>query len=142
MSVKSHLTSRMSNRAINERAYSVACERQKICGDFPEKTTLKSYAAKHEFTGLPAVSFFRSPHSEAPGLTQRVSTTFSPKGCLLILLARVEAKTQHHAYSYGARRGQFSAHAHWLSTQLACAEGLHFSAFHWIINVFGKIAVY
>ena len=29
VSVKSHLTSRMNNRAINKRAYSVACERQK-----------------------------------------------------------------------------------------------------------------
>ena len=38
LSVKRDLTSRMSNRAISERAYSVACERQKICGDFPETT--------------------------------------------------------------------------------------------------------
>ena len=38
----------MSNRAINERAYSVACERQKIRGDLPEKTAFKSYFAKHE----------------------------------------------------------------------------------------------
>ena len=137
VSVKSHLTSRMSNRAINERAYSVARERQKFYGNFPEKTAFMSYAVKHEFTGLPAVSFFRSTHSEAPGVTQRVSTTFSPKGCLLILLACVEARTkQHHAYSYGTKRGQFSAHAHWLSTQdmqLVCAEGLHFSAFHFEI---------
>ena len=120
VSVKSHLTSRMSNRAINERAYSVACERQKICGDFPEKTAFKSYAAKHEFTGLPAVSFFRSTHSEAPGVTQRVSKTFSPKRCLLILLARVEARTNSttRIYNYGARRGQFSAHAHWLAFTL------------------------
>ena len=36
LSVKRDLTSRMSNRAISERAYSVACERQKICGEFPE----------------------------------------------------------------------------------------------------------
>ena len=125
----------MSNRAINQRAYSVACERQKICRDFPEKTAFKSYAAKHEFTGLPAVSFFRSTHSEAPEVTQRVSTTFSPKRCLLILLARVEARTNSTTpATYSARRGQFSAHAHWLSTQddmqLVCAEGLHFSAFH------------
>ena len=35
LSVKSHLTSRMSNRAINERGYLVAYERQKICGDLP-----------------------------------------------------------------------------------------------------------
>ena len=43
LSVKSHLTSRMSNRAINECAYLVAYERQKICGDFPETTAFKSY---------------------------------------------------------------------------------------------------
>ena len=97
VSVKSHLTSRMSNRAINDHAYSVACERQKICGDFPEKTAFKSYAAKHEFTGLPAVSFFRSTHSEAAEVTQRVSTTFSPK---LILLARVGARTNSTAQSF------------------------------------------
>ena len=48
VSIKSHLTSRMSNRAINEHAYLVAYERQKICGDLPEMTVFKSYAAKHE----------------------------------------------------------------------------------------------
>ena len=41
VSVKSHLTSRMSNRAINEHAYLVAYERQKICGDLPETTAFK-----------------------------------------------------------------------------------------------------
>ena len=48
----------MSNRAINKRAYPVACERQKICRDLPEKTAFKSYAAKHErksqYANLPA----------------------------------------------------------------------------------------
>ena len=48
LSVRSHLTSRMSNRAINEHAYLVAYERQKICGDLPETTAFKSYVAKHE----------------------------------------------------------------------------------------------
>ena len=63
VSVKSHLTSRMSNRAINEHAYLVAYERQNICGDFPETTAFKSYAAKHkrksQYANLPvtAVSF-------------------------------------------------------------------------------------
>ena len=42
LSVKSHLTSGMSNGAINERAYLVAYERQKICGDLPETTAFKS----------------------------------------------------------------------------------------------------
>ena len=58
VSVKSHLTSRMSNRAINEHAYLVAYERQKICGDLPETTAFKRYAAKHErksqYANLPA----------------------------------------------------------------------------------------
>ena len=65
----------MSNRAINECGYSVACERQKICGDLPETTVFKRYAAKHErksqyanYPGLPVVSFLRSTHSEAPEL--------------------------------------------------------------------------
>ena len=34
LSVSQYLTSQMSNRAINERANSVACECRKICGDF------------------------------------------------------------------------------------------------------------
>ena len=38
----------MSNRAINKRVYSVACERRNICGDLPEKTAFKSYTMKHE----------------------------------------------------------------------------------------------
>ena len=84
LSVKSHLTSRMSNRAMNEHAYLVAYERQKICGDLPETTAFKSYAAKHErksqyvnWTGLPAVSFLHSTHSETSEVTQGLSTTFS-----------------------------------------------------------------
>ena len=58
LSVKSHLTSRMSNRAIKEHACLVAYECQKICGDLPETTAFKSYAAKHErksqYAHLPA----------------------------------------------------------------------------------------
>ena len=58
VSVKSHLTLRMSNQAINKRAYSVAYERPKICGDLPKKTAFESYAAKHEqksqYANLPA----------------------------------------------------------------------------------------
>ena len=38
LSVKSHLTSRMSNRAIKQHVYLVAYERQKIWGDLPETT--------------------------------------------------------------------------------------------------------
>ena len=45
LSASQHLTSRMSNRAINERPYSVACEHQKMCGDLPETTAFKRYAA-------------------------------------------------------------------------------------------------
>ena len=48
VSVKSHFTSRMSNLTINEHAYLVAYERQKICGDFPEKNAFKGYAGKHK----------------------------------------------------------------------------------------------
>ena len=48
LSVKSHLTSRMSNRAIKEHAYLVAYERQIFCRDLPETTAFMSYATKHE----------------------------------------------------------------------------------------------
>ena len=61
LSVKSHLTSQMSNGAINERAYSVAFERQKICEDLPEKTAFKSYATKQgqksKYANFPAYSW-------------------------------------------------------------------------------------
>ena len=76
LSVRAKLTSRISNRAINECAPSVACERQNIGGDLPEATAFKRYAAKHErksqyanYSGLPAVSFLRSMHSETPELS-------------------------------------------------------------------------
>ena len=52
VSVKSHLTSQMSNRAINERTYSVAYERQNICGDFSEKTAFKSYELKSQHANI------------------------------------------------------------------------------------------
>ena len=47
VSVKSHLTSQMSNQATKEHAYLVAYEHQKICGDLPETTVFK-YATKNE----------------------------------------------------------------------------------------------
>ena len=57
---------------------------KKICGDLPQTTAFKSYAAKHErksqyanFPDLPAVSFLRLTHSETPEGAQRLSTTFS-----------------------------------------------------------------
>ena len=74
----------MSNRAIKEHAYLVAYERQKICGNLPEMTAFKSYAAKHErksqyanYSNLPVVSFLGLTYSKAPEGTQRLSTTFS-----------------------------------------------------------------
>ena len=48
LSVKSHLTYGASVRPKNAVTYSVGKEGQKICGDFPETTAFKSYAAKHE----------------------------------------------------------------------------------------------
>ena len=48
LSVKSHLTYGASVRPENAVTYSAGNEGQKICGDFPETTAFKSYAAKHE----------------------------------------------------------------------------------------------
>ena len=75
-----HLTSRMSNRAINKRAYSVACEHQNICGDLPEKTAFKGYAAKHERKSQYSNSLaypWSAFSAQAPEVTKRVSKTFS-----------------------------------------------------------------
>ena len=84
VSVKSHLTYGASVRPENAFTYSASNEGQKSCGDLPETTAFKSYAAKHErksqyanYSDLPDVSFLRLTHSEGPEGTQRLSTTFS-----------------------------------------------------------------
>ena len=48
LSVKSHLSYGASVRPENAVTYSAGNEGQKICGDLPETTAFKSYAAKHE----------------------------------------------------------------------------------------------
>ena len=81
VSVASHLWSVHSENAVT---YSAGNERKRFCGDLPETTAFKSSAVKHErksqyanYSDLPAVSFLRLTHSEAPEGTQRLSTTFS-----------------------------------------------------------------
>ena len=58
-----------------------------------------------------------------------------PKRCLLMLLARVGARTESTtSYSYNTGRGQFQRTRIGIvhKTHYAvCAEGLHFSAFHY-----------
>ena len=73
LSVKSHLTYGASVRPENAVTYSAGNEGQKICGDLPETTAFKSYAAKQErksqyanYFDLPDVSFLRLTHSEGP----------------------------------------------------------------------------
>ena len=114
---KSHLTSRTSNRAINEHAYFVAY------GDLPETTAFKSYAAKHERKSqlliYPLTRGQLSPLDAQrnvrgyPGIVNDIQPF--PKRCLLMLLARPGARTgQHHAYVQ-LQRGAWliSAHAYW-----------------------------
>ena len=52
----------------------MACECQKNCGDLPENTVFKSYAAKEEqyanYSDLALVSFLHLTHGEAPEGTQ------------------------------------------------------------------------
>ena len=69
----SHLTYGASVRPENAVTYSAGNEGQKICGDLPETTAFKSYAAKHErksqyanYFDLPDVSILRLTHSEGP----------------------------------------------------------------------------
>ena len=73
LSVKSHFTYGASVCPENAVTYSAGKEGQKICGDLPETTAFKSYAAKHErksqyanYSDLPTVSFLRLIHSKAP----------------------------------------------------------------------------
>ena len=135
-SVKSHLTSRMSNRAINERAYSEACEPQKICGiclkrlrsrDTREKANcyliwltcgqLSPLDAQRSARGCPAIANNIQPY---------------PKRCLLMQLARVGART---ATTRGLQLANFSTRIGVLRKICSiCAEGLRFSAFHKTCN--------
>ena len=78
VSVKSHLIYGASVRPENAVTYSAGNEGQNICGDLPETTAFKSYAAKHErksqyanFSDLPAVSFLRLTYSKAPESCQQ-----------------------------------------------------------------------
>ena len=45
-SISQHHTSQMSNQAINGHTYSVAYERQNICGDLPETIMLRNTSKK------------------------------------------------------------------------------------------------
>ena len=101
VSVKSHLTSRMSIRAINQHAYLVAYERQKICGDLPETTAFKRYAVKYERKANMLI--YRLTHGQLspldaqqnvrgyPGIVNDIQAC--PKRCLLMPLVRVGART-------------------------------------------------
>ena len=103
----------MSNRAINECAYSVACERQKSFGDLPETTAFKRYAAKHERKSQLLITLaYPWSASSARRTAKRQSYPAivndihpCPKRCLLMPLARVGARTTSTATN--ARRGQF-----------------------------------
>ena len=108
---------------INECAYSMECERQKICGDFPETIAFKRYAAKHErknqyanYSGLPVVNFLRSMHRKAPELPsdcQRHSALSK-----LMPLARVGARTDNTTSTAQKREAwPIPAHTHWRSIQ-------------------------
>ena len=151
-----HLTYGASVRPEKAVMYSAGKEGLKICGDLPETTAFKSYATKQErksqyanYSDLPAFSFLRLTRSEAPESTQRLSTReyptivnniqLYPKRCLLIPLARVGARTESTTrYSYNARRGQLPRTRIGIvrrtrARHAVCAEGLHFSAFHFYI---------
>ena len=111
VSVKSHLTSRMSNRAINEHAYLVAYERQKICGDLPETTAFKRYAAKHERKSQLLIYWLTrgqlSPLDAQqnvrgyPGIINDIQPC--PKRCLLMPLVRVGVRTDSTTHAATTR---------------------------------------
>ena len=112
LSVKSHLTYGASVRPENVVTYSAGNEGQKICGDLPETTAFKSYAAKHErksqYANFPTYRCQLSPLD-----TQRRARVYPTivnniqpcqKLYLLMPLARVGARTD--STRQNARRGQ------------------------------------
>ena len=101
-------------------------EGQKICGDLPETTAFKSYAAKQErrsqyanYSDLPAVSFLRLTHSETSEGYPTIVNNIQPcqKLCLLMPLARVGARTDSTRYTATREAWPISMHAHWRSRQ-------------------------
>ena len=101
-------------------------EGQKICGNLPETTVFKSYAAKQErrsqyanYSDLPAVGFLRLTHTEAsegyPTIVNNIQPC--PKLCLPMPLAYVGARTDSTSYTATRETWQISAHAHWRSRQ-------------------------
>ena len=115
-------------------------EGQKTCGDLPETTAFKSYAAKQErrsqyanYSDLPAVSFLRLTHSEAsegyPTIVNNIQPC--PKLCLPMPLAYVGARTDSTSYTATREAWPISAHAHWRSRQdnaVFAPRVWHFSA--------------
>ena len=68
-----------------------------------------------------------------------------PKRCLLMALARVGARTDSTTrYSYNARRGQFPRTRIGIVRKICCicAEGLHFSAFHYVLCMIVECIIY
>ena len=90
------VTSRMSNRAINERTYSVACERQKICGDLPERKDCVQELCRETRAKKPIMLMYRLTRGllNAQRSTRGYPTSIKdiqpcPKRYLLMFLARV-----------------------------------------------------
>ena len=91
--------SRMSNRAINKRAYSVACERQKICGDLPERKDCVQELCRETRAKKPIMLIYQLTRGQlfllnAQRSTKGYPTSIKdiqpcPKRCLLMFLARV-----------------------------------------------------
>ena len=111
----------MSNGAINEHAYLVAYERQKICGDLPETTAFKSYAEKHgrksqlliyrltrgQLSPLDAQRSVRG----YPGIVNDIQPC--PKRCPLMPLALLGARTDAPRVQLQCEAWPIFAHAHW-----------------------------
>ena len=116
------LTSRMSNRAISERAYSVTCERQKTYGDLPETTAFKSC---RETRAKNQLLINRLTHDQlSPFDTQRSDRGYPtsvnnihpcPKRWLLMPLACVEVRiaTTMRTATRLERERPISAHVGW-----------------------------
>ena len=130
MSVTFDLPSRMSNRAINRRAYRAAYKRQKFRGDSPETTAFRSYGAKHKrksqyanLSAYPRSAFttrcrprhrgLSSDDQEPPVLPQTVPTDAAKPCCTTTgSLQRVYGvslryKRTRKRMNYSERCGQF-----------------------------------
>ena len=149
LSVKSHLTYGASVRPENAVTYSAGKKVKKFVGiclkRLCSRVMPRNMSEKANMLNIPTYRCQLSPldtQQRAIGYPTIINNIQPcPKLCLLMPLARVGARTDSTtSYSYNARCGQLPRTRIGIvrstrARHAVCAEGLHFSAFHILIDL-------